>query len=100
MAKDQGAKRPTPRSKSRAYPAGAAKPPTVSAPEPKKRVGLAQFAKEVRNEGKKVTWTSWKETWISSLQVFIVVALMSLFFLMVDGVISFVIQQLLRMASF
>ena len=100
MAKESG-KTPTTRSKPDARAAGAAKPPAVAArpAEPKKPFNPGQFAKEVRQEARKITWTSWKETWINSVLVFILVTLTAIFFLLVDGTLSFLIQQLLRLAS-
>ena len=101
MAKETG-KTPTTRSKPGTRAAGAAKPPAVSArpvAEPKKRTSPGQFAKEVRQEARKITWTSWKETWINSVLVFILVTLTAIFFLLVDGTLAFLIQQLLRLAS-
>lgn len=62
----------------------------------KKKSSPAEFVRQVRQEGAKVTWTTWKETWITSVMVFIMVILAALFFLAVDGVISWVIRQLLR----
>jgi preprotein translocase subunit SecE len=100
MAKDRGVNKPTSRSKADARPA-AAQPPTVAArpAEPKKRTSPAQFFREVRAESRKITWTSWKETWINSVLVLILVSITAVFFLLVDGSLSFLIQQLLRLAS-
>ena len=59
-------------------------------PAPQKRGGLIQFLREVKREGwDKVTWPSWKETWLTTVMVFIVVGLMMLFFFVVDYVLSF-----------
>jgi preprotein translocase subunit SecE len=102
MAKDPGIKAPTTRAKAGARAAGAAKPPSVAAKAPaapKKPFNPVQFAKEVRSEARKITWTSWKETWINAVLVFILVAVTAVFFLLVDGSLSFLIQQLLRLAS-
>jgi preprotein translocase subunit SecE len=102
MAKDQGVNTPTaPRSKGAALPAAAAKPPSVSAPAaaPKKRVSPGQFIAEVRAEARKVTWTSWKETWLLSVMVFIMVVVTSVFFLVVDSALRLLITQLLRLAG-
>jgi preprotein translocase subunit SecE len=78
---------------------GPAAAPTAEPAAPKKRTPLPQFFKEVRAEARKITWTSWKETWINSVLVFILVTLTAIFFLLVDGTLSFLIQQLLRLAS-
>jgi len=42
------------------------------------------FARQVRQEVSKVTWPSRKETGITTLMVFIMVVVASLFFLVVD----------------
>lgn len=65
----------------------------------KKRVGPAQFAREVRAEARKITWTTRKETWITSVMVGIMVVLASLFFLAVDGVLGFGMNLLLKLAN-
>jgi preprotein translocase subunit SecE len=43
-----------------------------------------QFIQEVRQEGAKVTWPTRKETTISTVMVFVMVILASLFFFVVD----------------
>ena len=69
------------------------------ADEPKKRVPMGQFAKEVRAEARKITWPSRRETWITSVMVFIMVVLSAAFFALVDGTLSFLLQQALRLLS-
>jgi preprotein translocase subunit SecE len=61
--------------------------------------GLPKFAAEVRAEARKVTWTTWKETWITSVMVGIMVVLASVFFFGVDAVFSFAINQILEIGS-
>jgi preprotein translocase subunit SecE len=53
----------------------------------------------VRAEAKRVTWTSWKETWITSVMVFIMVVVTCVFFGLVDGSLSFLMQQILKLAG-
>jgi preprotein translocase subunit SecE len=53
-----------------------------------RRVGPLEFFQQVRREMTKVTWPSWKETWVTTLMVFIMVALTMLFFFGVDFVLS------------
>ena len=73
---------------------------TVDSPEPKKpRTSPGQFLSQVRAEGRKIVWPSRKETWITSVMVFIMVVLASLFFTAVDGGIGFAINQLLKLAT-
>jgi preprotein translocase subunit SecE len=101
MAKDQGAplvaqRRKPPPSKT---PVVAAKSPPAPAAAPKKRTSPAQFWNEVRAEARKITWTSWKETWITSVLVGIMVVVAAVFFLAIDGALNFLVQQLLKLAS-
>jgi preprotein translocase subunit SecE len=99
------AKTPNTGSKGAGRASAAAKPPAVSAASaappspPKKRTSPAQFAREVRSEAKKITWTSWKETWITSVMVFIMVVVTALFLRVVDIGLGLAIQQLLKLAS-
>ncbi|MCF8483229.1 MAG: preprotein translocase subunit SecE [Rhodospirillum sp.] len=48
------------------------------------RTNPGQFVRQVRQEVGKVTWPSRKETGISTVMVFIMVFLASMFFLLVD----------------
>jgi preprotein translocase subunit SecE len=74
--------------------------PSASALEaPKKRTSLSQFAREVRAEARKVTWTSRRETWITSVMVAIMVVVAMVFFWMVDTGVSFSINQILKLAA-
>ena len=47
------------------------------------------FFSEVRREVSKVTWPSWKETWLTSAMVFIMVGLTMVFFFGVDYLLSY-----------
>ena len=55
----------------------------------RRRAGILQFAQEVVRETKKVTWPTFKETWLTSLMVFIMVGLTVVFFFVVDTVLAF-----------
>jgi preprotein translocase subunit SecE len=79
--------------------AAMASPSAVAAPAPKKRTSLPQFAKEVRTEARRITWTSRRETWITSVMVAIMVVLASLYFLLTDTAISWAVTQVLKLAS-
>jgi preprotein translocase subunit SecE len=54
---------------------------------PSRRVSPLQFFTEVRREMSKVTWPSWKETWLTTMMVFIMVGLAMVFFSVVDLVL-------------
>ena len=54
-----------------------------------------QFIQEVRSEGAKVTWPTRRETAITTLMVFVMVALATAFFLVADQIMSFGVGFLL-----
>ena len=76
-----------------------ASPSGGSVETPKKRVSLAQFAREVRAEAKKVTWTTRRETWITSVMVAIMVVVAMVFFWLVDAGVSFGVNSILKLAA-
>jgi preprotein translocase subunit SecE len=53
------------------------------------------FIDEVRQEVRKVTWPTWKEVWITTVMVLIMVAVSAIFFLLADQVIGMVVQTVL-----
>jgi preprotein translocase subunit SecE len=53
------------------------------------------FMQEVRQEVAKVTWPTRKEVSITTLMVLIMVALASLFFLLVDQTLSWIVRLVL-----
>jgi preprotein translocase subunit SecE len=80
--------------------AAAMSPSAAAAAAPQKRkTSPAQFAKEVRAEARKITWTSRRETWITSVMVAIMVVLAALYFLLIDTGISFGVNQILKLAK-
>ena len=54
-----------------------------------------QFIQQVRAETRKVTWPSRRETVITTVMVFIMVAFASLFFLAADQIMAFGVSFLL-----
>jgi preprotein translocase subunit SecE len=58
-------------------------------PPPVRRVTPVEFFQQVRREMKKVTWPSWKETWLTTMMVFIMVGFTMVFFFVVDTVLAF-----------
>ncbi|HWF00420.1 MAG TPA: preprotein translocase subunit SecE [Caulobacteraceae bacterium] len=96
MAKDQNLVQ----SPLRRRPAAASNSVTVPAPaERKKRTSPTQFLREVQMEARKVTWTRWKETWITSVMVGIMVVLTAVFFFGIDWVMGVVMQAVLKFAN-
>ncbi len=55
----------------------------------------AEFLQQVRNEASKVTWPTRKETLVTTAMVFVMVVLASLFFIVVDQVLLFVVTTIL-----
>jgi preprotein translocase subunit SecE len=54
-----------------------------------------EFVQEVRAEGAKVTWPTRRETMITSAMVLVMIALASVFFLVVDFVLSQGVDRIL-----
>jgi len=59
------------------------------------RTSPIEFLRQVRQEASKVTWTSRKETIVSTIMVLIMVVFMAIFFLLVDQVLSTGIRAIL-----
>ena len=89
MAKDQGLTPALPRGRS---PVSANEPP-------KRRVSPIQFFREVRAEARKITWTSRRETWITSVMVFIMIVIVAFFFVIVDLGLRFVMEWVLKLGA-
>ena len=53
------------------------------------RVSPLQFLEQVNKERKKVTWPSFKETWLTTVMVFIMVGLTMVFFAVVDSILNY-----------
>jgi preprotein translocase subunit SecE len=54
-----------------------------------------EFIQEVRQETAKVTWPTWKEVWITTLMVLVMVALASMFFLVTDQILGWLVRWVL-----
>lgn len=53
-----------------------------------------KFAQEVRQEAKKITWPTRKETFVSTGMVFVMVFLAALFFFLVDQLLSTAVKAI------
>ena len=100
MAKDQ-AYPPVARSRSRTPAPRQTAAVSARAEEhaPKKPFNPLQFFREVRVEARKITWPTWRETWITSLMVFIMVVITSVFFFLVDLILSLGVTQILKLGG-
>ena len=54
-----------------------------------------QFVRQVRQEINRITWATKRETMIASMSVFVMALIASLFFFLVDLLLSNVVQALL-----
>lgn len=54
-----------------------------------------EFFQQVRQETAKVTWPTWKEVWITTAMVLVMVAFASIFFMLVDQGIGWLVQFVL-----
>jgi preprotein translocase subunit SecE len=54
-----------------------------------------EFVQEVRQEVSKVTWPTRKEVWITTVAVLIMVTVTSLFFLVADQVVGWLVSVIL-----
>ena len=57
-----------------------------------------KFIQEVKQEAFKVTWPTWKETLQGALMVLIMAVVMSLFFLLLDQILKFFLDILLKVS--
>ena len=57
-----------------------------------------KFIQEVKQEAFKVSWPTSKETLQGALMVFIMAVVMSLFFLLLDQVLKFFLELLLKVS--
>ena len=55
----------------------------------------AQFVRQVRQEINRITWATKLETMIASMSVFVMALIASLFFFLVDLLLSNIVQALL-----
>jgi len=75
--------------------AGASGASAAAAEAPKKRTSPGKFITEVRQEARKITWPSRKETWITTVMVLIMVLIASVFLYIVDGGLGFAVNYLI-----
>ena len=61
---------------------------TAAKDPPKKRTGPITFFSQVRAEGRKVTWTTRKETMVASVMVVIMVVVAAIFFYATDSIVK------------
>ena len=60
-----------------------------------KRIGAVEFFRVTKAELGRITWPTRKETTATTIMVFILVAILSIFFFLVDQILSYGIKVLL-----
>ena len=55
----------------------------------------AQFVRQVRQEINRITWATKRETMLASMSVFVMAFIASVFFFLVDLLLSHIVQMLL-----
>ena len=68
------------------------------AEEKKRKTSPAQFVQQVRSEASKVVWPTREETVRTAIFVFILMLILSLFFLGIDTVFNSIVRWLLTLA--
>lgn len=61
-----------------------------------KKIGPREYIRQVRDEVKKVTWPTRKETTASTIAVFIMVTFAAIFLFLADQVMAFLVQAILN----
>jgi preprotein translocase subunit SecE len=63
------------------------------------KISPFKFMQEVRTEASKVTWPTRRETAVTTAMVFVMVAIASIFFLVADQIMRFVVTLVLGIGS-
>jgi preprotein translocase subunit SecE len=63
------------------------------------KISPFKFMQEVRAEAQKVTWPTRRETAVTTAMVFVMVAIASVFFLVADQIMRFVVTLVLGIGS-
>ncbi|MDZ4760638.1 MAG: preprotein translocase subunit SecE [Alphaproteobacteria bacterium] len=67
--------------------------------EKKKSVGPLTFFAQVRQEARKVTWTTRKETVAATIMVLIMVVVAAIFFFAADQLVAFLVRLITQVGS-
>ncbi len=59
----------------------------------------AQFVRQVRQELKRITWATRRDTMFATISVFVMVLIASIFFFLVDLLLSNVVEFVLKFGS-
>lgn len=71
----------------------------MAAKDKKQSIGPITFARQVRAEGAKVTWTSRQETIAATIMVVVMSIIVAIFLFLTDQVLAFVIRLVTGMGA-
>lgn len=71
----------------------------MAEPVRQRRTSPAQFVREVRAEGSRVVWPNRKETGITTVMVFALSAIIMIFLFLVDQVLRYGIETVIRIGG-
>ncbi len=69
--------------------------PSTTKTKEKKKFNPVRFFKEVKIEGKKITWPTRQETTVSTVAVFIMVFIAAVFLYFADQILAWGVQQIM-----
>ncbi|MET0546169.1 MAG: preprotein translocase subunit SecE [Caulobacterales bacterium] len=72
---------------------------TADKADAKKSVGPLTFFRQVRAEGRKIHWTTRKETILGTIMVFVLASAAAVFFFLVDMILQWGVKTLLGFFS-
>jgi preprotein translocase subunit SecE len=72
--------------------------PNTETREPMAKINPGEFMRQVQAEGRKVVWPTRQETVTTAIFVGIMMVILSVFFLGVDSVFGWIVQELLTLA--
>lgn len=72
---------------------------TAEAQSPKKAFNPFALIREVRQEARRITWPTGKETWITTVMVVLMVIVASIFFFLVDSSLGALVNAAISLLS-
>ncbi len=67
--------------------------------EKAKKIGPVKYLEQVRQEGRKVVWPTWRETMITTILVLILMVMFGIFFFFVDWIFSNGVSYLINIGN-
>ena len=58
-----------------------------------------EYIRQVRNEASKVVWPTGRETWVTGVMVFIMTAILAVFFFGIDAMFAAIVKSLLGLLA-